>query len=1033
MDECLDGSAPVGVDRVALCRVWDGCYGAEGFFCADLDGFAEGRPGFLPCVEAVLGGGCVGVAFDVIGACFWEGPPRGPGCGELCEARALCGVIGEGERLGCVAACAEAVEGGGVEGERQAALLRCGAAGSCEALGACEAEQAPGVACPVYCGALAGCGIGDGMAGCEARCGDEFFRARQVAARACVAGAGDCEGVAACVPGEAWGCAERCDRVHGCGLDEAAACLARCDDEQFGEPALSRARVACTLAAPLCDRGAESVRQCGLDARATGGACLGWCRAETGCGETGPALVACLAACGEGLSGVDGERFAAARACLEESDPDDCGALARCLPPAGAFDCGAACAARRACGLAGDDCVAACAADPLARLRAAEESACLAGAADCAAVAACAAVVPDEAPGAEAVCAVYAACGFEDDFPCANLVADLGRREGFLACLVDAIDPCPADPFAAIDRCRLEEVVPGFVGCEQACRAQARCEPGPGTIRGCVEQCVAAGAGVTNAASALVPCGAAASCDEWAACAAERLPERACGPFCAALDGCGLAPVACVDGCGDGFYRDRQVAWRACVAGAGGDCDAIAACDPGDPGGCDAQCARLALCARAGGDCLERCDDEAFADPALHAQRLACTMAAPLCHAGADAMARCRGAAPGGGACLGWCRAATGCDGGDAQALADCLVECGRGFAGDAGVQFDAARGCLEAAGAAAGCDVLDGCVADVGPVGCDAWCGALEGCGLAPEDCAATCAVDPLARLRAARQGGCVAAAGDCATVGACLGAPVVEVGALCARWDDCGLAAATGVACPAMVDAFGLGEAGLACLAAGLVECPVDRGALVDRCLEAERLEPAPLPACRRLCDARGRCGASARECVGECHAAMHRDPFGVQGRALGCHAALTCGELEACLRAAAAEPCGEACAAAVGCGAFDEVGACLDACGAGLVQPWVAADQPARALACLDGLDPVACAAGGEACVAPVLDCEAMCRLQVACGPDPEGFLGLCVQNCRQRPEVARLLACMASVLRPPDRCFYEGSAACLAGAL
>ncbi|MEZ4434898.1 MAG: hypothetical protein R3F65_21035 [bacterium] len=48
MDECLAADVPVGVDRVALCRLWDGCYGGEGFFCADLDGFSDERPGFLP-------------------------------------------------------------------------------------------------------------------------------------------------------------------------------------------------------------------------------------------------------------------------------------------------------------------------------------------------------------------------------------------------------------------------------------------------------------------------------------------------------------------------------------------------------------------------------------------------------------------------------------------------------------------------------------------------------------------------------------------------------------------------------------------------------------------------------------------------------------------------------------------------------------------------------------------------------------------------------------------------------------------------
>ena len=1041
VDDCLGAAVPTTVDRVALCRAWDACFAAEGFFCADLDAFADERPGFLPCIDATLqaagaGGGageCAGAAFDVIGVCFSAEPPRGPRCGELCEARVLCGEVAERDRQACVVACGEALDGDAFAAERQAALLRCGAAASCPGLAACEGDTVPGVACAADCAARAGCGAVD--AECEARCDDGFFRPRQIAARECVRDAVDCDGIAACDPGEPVGCVEQCDRNLACGI-VTPQCLDRCDDEQHGDPVLGTARLACLLAAPLCHRGRESVARCGLDALASGGVCLGWCRAEVGCEGITSALVGCLERCGDGFEGIEGERFAAARGCLEVTDVDDCPALAACLPPAGAVECDAGCAVRAACGL-GDavQCADACATDALARLRAAEQSACLAAADDCAGVAACATPEAEEPPTAGEVCARYLACGFDDDFPCANIIADLGDREGFLTCLDDAINPCPADPFDAIHGCRVAQPdeVAGYAECRQMCAARAQCEAGAPSIRDCAAACVDGLGTGAGASTALLPCAAAATCAEFAACAAERLPERACGPYCARLAGCGLAPVGCEQDCEGGFYRARQVARRDCTAAIGesedgDDCAAIGACDPGDARGCEAQCERTDRCGYGDPECVEGCDDSAFVDPIGAARRLACIMAAPLCFDAFDALSRCMGGAPvGGAACLGWCRARAGCGAPDSAALAGCIVECGRGFAGDEGIAFEEARGCLEAAGGGAGCDAIEACLAPAAVVDCAGWCAGLAACGRAPADCEAVCAGDGLARWRAVTQSECLGDAIDCAAVDACVAsvipAPVDRVG-LCADWDRCGLAAELFIACDVLVDGLGLSDEALRCFQAGVEACPDDAAALLDRCVANEN-DPAALAPCRRLCAVQGRCGASSRDCIDECVASMFRDPFGAQGRRLGCAEALTCDALAGCLReAGAGEPCDAVCAAAVACGAFADRGACLDRCGAALVVPWVPAGYVERAGACLAALEAGACAAEGAACFELTPDCEAVCTLFVGCDlQDPDGF-DACVLTCRGNEGWSECVGTIAASMAPPARCVSRG---------
>lgn len=1050
IDACLNPqAAPVVPGRDVFCGVFDGCFFEFGIPCEEAYAIDQEQPGFVSCVWDQIRNGCPFDPFIVFDTCFQGGGPVGPGCLELCEARDLCGDLPAGQnRQGCLTECNDALVFGSEDArQRQQALFPCGIAQDCEALAECLGDNSPVAACEAHCATLAGCGLG--AADCVATCNADFFRARAIGYRDCVSTAGDdCGAVAACSPGEPIGCVELCGRFEGCG-ERDPNCLSRCDDESYSDPAAATARLACALGAPLCDGSGDGVFACREGAANAGAACVGWCRAQTGCdADDVSGLVDCLVSCGEGLRGVEGERFAAAKGCLERADVNGaCGPLAACIPAAGALDCAGWCGPLDACGEAPADCGGVCADDALARFRQAQQGECLdAAGGRCAAVEACIAG-PEVAPGPidpAAFCGQYRACGLEDFLPCDFIIdGGLGLGDDIVACFAASLNPCPNDPIEVFNRC-LEGGVgrsPNLGACRELCEVRARCADLDGAIRDCTAACVVeVEQRPDELEAALLPCGAALTCGEYAACFAANDPANACTGFCAGLAACGLAADDCEARCGADFFRDRQVAWRQCVVEAGDACGAVAACDPGVAWGCGAQCDRLRACGLAGANCEADCDDAHFADAAQAAWALACVTSAPLCQQGGQSVDAClRDPMVAGAECLAFCRFETGCDAAEGEALAACIAACGEGFVGDDGIRFAAARSCLGELHPFGACAELAGCVPAAAVVDCEGWCPPLEACDAAPADCAGVCPGDELARLRAAVEPVCFAEAGAaCDAVLACVEPaedvlPPVDVDALCRAYDRCGFEELFGIPCFEVVREFD--EAGLRCLQENLGACPPDPFVLFDICFEGGEPGSTALAPCARLCEAQGRCGAidgTIRECTAACAVSVERAPAGLQAALLPCRLAGSCDELAACVvDNGPAGRCAPVCDVAVGCGAFPDEAACQRVCGDVLLAPFVPRDYLADVGACLDGLDGAACRAEGAACFEiAVGDCGAACAAIFGCGAG-EGDPQECVAQCEQDPSAGAIIECILATLRPDEMvCDFEALDRCAA---
>lgn len=1028
LDACLNPQAAPVFNEQQFCQRWDACFGEFGFPCDEALFFEEQSPGFLACADAELRQGCDGNdPFFMIEQCFDGGGGQlGPNCPELCEARAICGDLPAGQnQQACLVQCSTAIQNGGEGADRQRALFPCGVAQTCDELFECLGDNSPASACEAHCAALDGCGLGDPA--CQATCDAEFFRARRIGYRDCVSDAGDdCEAVTACDLGEPIGCDLLCERYAVCN-NPGANCLQDCDDESYATPRVAEARLACALEAPLCFRASDSIDRCQFDERNAGTACLGWCRAQTGCDpDDVDGLVDCLTACGEGLRDIDGERFAAARPCLERVDVRGaCAAIEACIPDE-PLDCPAWCDPLGDCDAGPADCAAVCAADPLARLRQAEQRECL-GEADgaCAEVIECVAA-EDGVFDPAGFCADFRACGLEDFFgECEFFIEDFAREPGTLECAAELLDPCPPDPFIIFELCFEQPGGGGgaFDACVGLCQARARCEGLDGSIRDCVTTCVdEVERRPDEFEAAMLPCGGALTCDAYEACRAANDPATACDDHCAALDACGVMPEGCGETCAADFFRDRQIGWRQCVVQAEGDCAAIAACAPQEPHGCVEQCARLADCGLAGQDCVADCDDAQYENPPAAQRTLACVVSAPLCTLGNPSVSRCRNTPQvDGGACLAWCRAETACDPTAGEALADCVVACGEGFIGDDGLRFAAARDCLDGVDPQGACAAIDACIAPEPAVDCPGWCAPLAACDLAPGECDATCPEDELARLRASTQPACFAEAGDdCDGVQACLDpqdepGEVLDRALICDRYDACGIEFEVGIGCEELIFEFGFDEATLLCFQRNLEVCPDDPFFILNVCLEGGGDPGVPnLAECQALCHAQGRCGrlpGSIRDCAETCVDTLRQRPAGPQADLLPCRFALDCDGLDACLTAnGPAGQCAEVCDAAVDCGAFPAEAACLDRCTAQLLEPFVPQGYLDGVAACLDALDPAACPAEGAACFDIQRgDCEATCQAIIDCGLNDGGDIGECVFGCENDPQAAVIIEC------------------------
>lgn len=692
-------------------------------------------------------------------------------------------------------------------------------------------------------------------------------------------------------------------------------------------------------------------------------------------------------------------------------------------------ECRSTCDTGVACNLVRDgECIDTClsarlSGDPLAGLRSSQLAQCTDGAqGDCERIDACFfPPEPGEAPDVAGFCADYAACGLGEFFTCNDVIAQIG--EAGIPCAQGILDGnCPgADVFIEFEITDIcfggGGINPRQVACTRLCEARDVCgllDAGQQRL-GCITACV--GQGVADPdeaerADAALPCGGAESCDALVSCIEGSGPGVECEALCGALAACGAGGDGCRADCEARWPRDRHAAYRGCVRDAGDDCASVTACavPPGPP--CDAYCAGLAECGVATPGCAGACDDDHFADPASALAEVACVLTARACDGRDDphAVLTCNGQSEAGKLCLGFCRAETECVG-DAAGLADCLVACGDGLAGDAGLRFEAGRDCIDGLPIDAACDALTGCVPPDADADCAALCAQADGCGIALAECPDRCADDPLARLRALRAEACIRPGDDCATVEACVlpalfdpglapVAPVLDEAGWCAIYNGCPDAPAFFGPCAGEFDFIEpeFGTDGLTCTADALSRCD---DFWIDDYFDCFNepgggRPPNPLAdACGVLCEARRYCdpdGPPQRDCEVACEALFDPADPDSQTRAapqLWCGAVWSCRELETCEPASTpAALCATQCAQRIACGEVLDRLDCEAACDRDFGRT-----REVQRRACLAGVADDDCAAIAACAPPPPLPCDLACATLAGCGLAP----ARCVETC------------------------------------
>lgn len=632
-------------------------------------------------------------------------------------------------------------------------------------------------------------------------------------------------------------------------------------------------------------------------------------------------------------------------------DPGD---FDRCLLSGRYSECFDTCSRLNACGDAGAADVVACTlacdettrGDALVAHRQAQRNACVARAnADCDAIAACGAPAVREIVGeasledlcaANADCPLFAAETCVDD---ARAVLE-GLADNSIDCLVDHLTGSCDD--GELFRC-FRPAGGANADCDDHCLVGTLCNVLPaGQTEGvCVEECnaVVAGQGTPDqqvALEAALLCDEGLTCADVQACRGAGGPADQCDETCARETECGSPEDAgaCRARCLDRFASDRSRAERACVAAAS-TCEQVGLCLPPPPPPCERLCALLDPCDLGGSDCATACDNADLADPSTFLPRVACDASTDRC----SARAICEGGDLSGGvACLAWCRTSLECAGGDAAGMLDCVEACGAGLGGAAGLTFDGARACLEAAGADAACAELQACVNDVEPDAfCQGYCEGLDHC-LLTEGTVEACVADCQERTLEA----------DYLAEAACT-LNAIRRGAGCAAVAECN----------------------------GVV------------------VEPAS-PACAAICAAEHACNDA--QDVFLCERACVVDPAGDDLRAV-CAGLAACERLPECLDAADTAPqgCLDGCGAIAGCDGFtpdapfpDEA-ACVADCGghAVLENP----EYPANLAMCLQGAAANACDLPGFASCYLTANVDPICvetyNAMASCGL--EGFLG------------------------------------------
>lgn len=864
-----------------LCAAFDRCNYGDAFDCREIGAAAQAQTGLhgRTCVTQGFERDCPFDPFDVFDACTNGFDSSAlPLCQAMCGDLEACGQ----PRAECVAVCRSMAGMGGDSAEADLAWLRCVGSTDCAELTACVDATGPAAECAATCGRLAECGDED--PGCVERCRAGWARDRQADWRACVDGAADCAAAQACAVAPAPPCGDYCATRAACGADTEA-CVPACDDLHRATPDRVLELVACGLSADGCQAASpdgHGVASC--DAQPEQGlGCVRYCRARsTVCDpEAEQSLEACIASCGPDAEAADRLRFRIARACLEALDAGaDCAALDGCIPEGDPLGCPDFCTQVDACGVGPSACATACAEDALARSRVTDLRLCLEGAAlDCGGLDTCGPggdviVAPPPGPppfDEDAFCRAYSACGLDFEFPCEEIIffaRDQPNADAVLACGADFLARgCPFSAFDLIDACF--DAGPGpdptpdpiLEACTRLCAARGLCEPGLDKAA-CAADCRggidADDPDAVRRATPRLACGDAWSCADLATCLRDASPEGICERHCAALDGCGAADDSCADVCVETFARRRGESWRACVTGAD-DCAAVEACSLGTPPPCDVACARLDDCGLAADRCVDACDDESIDDRLLALTRIACITSAATCDGadGGPSVADCLDdPEPGGAACTTYCRATTECEaGGD---FATCLTRCADGFPDAEALRFAAAAPCLEGVRPTAQCAPLLACLPGEVEGDCAAHCARQAVCGVAAEDCEATCEAAPDLDAQ-----GCVVA-GDlrgrgCRAVAACVGWEGPDAGpdcaALCARQRACDPAVDLFLCertCTPAPEALGV-QAACAAVAgcAGLADCAA--------------LDATPVEGCDAICAAA--CGAFGEGCGDTC----------------------------------------------------------------------------------------------------------------------------------------------------------------------
>ncbi len=624
--------------------------------------------------------------------------------------------------------------------------------------------------------------------------------------------------------------------------------------------------------------------------------------------------------------------------------------------------------------LAEEGCVLDCigglfAADPLARLRANQRNACVGRqmANACEEIDRCVFPIPADQPrpppDLATFCREFNQCGF-DFFGCEEAFQILQDEGGptALQCTMDILrGGCPEDEFTLLDQCLGGGVDPTVPACQALCEAQDVCGLLPeGEERpACVQACIngfSEGNDLAERLQASLACGAAGTCDELVACLEEAAPRADCETLCEALDGCDLAEEGCVDACDAVWPRDRHAAYRACVAEAADNCEAVAACEVARTVPCGPLCARLAECGEVddAAACAGFCDDEHFAEPNEVAAVAACVLAAPQCDDPNDPSAHtvldCQSNSTEGQTCFGFCRTLTDeCSPGAELDLATCVSDCGVGLAGDLGLRFAATKPCLAELEIDADCDALGACVPGEVELDCAEYCEAAAACDVPRADCAARCAEDPLARLRVLEASRCLPDAGDdCEAVRGCIDPPQEPIrpneeppfdqAAFCAAWEEC---FGFFFACQEALQQLNSPGARACALQELQQGCPFDPEDVFFFC-EDEGGVPQVHPiadACERLCRARAFCDEELgqAECRRACRDDLELgDPDSGPRLAprLNCAGAWSCPDLDPCLEGSTPEAvCQRHCAALDACEIAPE--ACADGCDGGFAR--------------------------------------------------------------------------------------------------